>query len=161
MNFKFKNREGFTMIELLVAMGLFSIVVSIASATFVQSLRAQRQIVALMAANDNAGLALEQIVREIRTGKEFSTVGTSLSFINYLNESVTYNLNGQAIERNNKPITASSVKVHYLNFALFGEDVDDGKSTRVTIALGISAPGLLEEFITNLQTTVSARTLDS
>ena len=67
------NKKGFTMIELLVAMGLFVVVMGIASTVFVQSLRAQRSIVALMAANDNASLSLEQMMREIRTGSNFLT----------------------------------------------------------------------------------------
>ena len=153
-------KKGFTIIELMVAMGIFLIVVSIASAVFVQSLRTQRQVVALMAANDNASLTLEQMVREIRLGRELASSGSRLTFINYLEESVIYDFNNDAIERNGKPLTASNVRVHYLNFSLRGETVGDGRSTRVTINLGVSSRGALEEFITRLQTTVSSRVLD-
>lgn len=149
------------MVELLVAVSLFIVVVAIASGTFVQALRTQRQVLALMAANDNASLALEQIIREVRLGREFTASGSRLSFINYLNETVSYELNNNKIERNGRPITANNVLVKYLNFVLFGEAVGDGKSTRVLINLGISATGGLEEFITSLQTSVTARGLDS
>ena len=149
------------MFELLVAVSLFVIVISIASGAFVQSLRTQRGVLALMSANDNASLALEQIVREIRTGREFVVGGGPLSFVNYLNETVSYDLNNDAIERNGQPITSSNVKVVHLNFRLFGEGVGDGQSTRVLINLGVSSRGGLEGFITPLQTTVSSRILDS
>ncbi|MEE8131745.1 MAG: type II secretion system protein [Candidatus Paceibacterota bacterium] len=65
--------KGFTLIELLVATGLFVVVISIVSASFIQALRAQRSITALMEANDNVSLVLEQIAREIRTGYRFCT----------------------------------------------------------------------------------------
>ena len=156
------------MIELLVAVALFAIVVSIASGTFVQALRTQRQMVALMAANDNASLALEQMVREIRTGREFSTTGTRLTFTNYLEQTVTYELESaeigtiiRASNAINQPLTSKNVDVKYLNFDLVGEDLNDGQSTRVRINLGVNARGLPEGFATSLQTSVSSRILDS
>lgn len=149
------------MIELLVAVALFVIVISIASGTFVQALRTQREVLALMAANDNASLALEQMVREIRTGSVFSTTGSSLSFNNYLNKPVTYDLSGEKIQRNGQTITASNVAVTYLNFTLFGGEPADGQSTRVLINLGVSSKGNLQGFVTPLQTSVSSRILDS
>ncbi|MEK9183981.1 MAG: type II secretion system protein [Patescibacteria group bacterium] len=154
-------KKGFTMIELLVAIGLFIVVISVSSGIFIKSLRTQRQIVSLMAANDNASLALEQIIREIRTGRDFSSGKSQLSFTNYLEESVVYELDSNSIKRNGKSITASNVNVVYFNISLLGERLNDGRSTRVTISLGISAKGALESFVTNLQTTVSARTIDS
>ena len=160
--FNFQSKRGFTMIELLVAISLFVVVVSVASGVFIKSLRTQRQIVSLMAANDNASLALEQMIREIRTGRSFSTNGSQLSFTNYLEEPVTYELDLGSIKKNGKSITASNVNVSYFNISLLGEGLNDGRSTRATIGLGVSAKGSsLESFVTNLQTTVSVRTIDS
>ena len=56
-------RNGFTLPELLVAMGLFLIVISIVAGAFVNSLRTQRATVELIAVNDNISLLLEQIAR--------------------------------------------------------------------------------------------------
>lgn len=156
-----RYQKGFTIIELMVAVGLFLIVVSIAAAVFVQSLRTQRQVVGLMAANDNASLTLEQMTREIRLASQFTSTCARLSFTNYFGEAVSYELNNDAIERNGRPLTASNVKVHYLCFTLQGETVADGLATRITIRLGVSARGGLEDFITRLQTTISSRVLDS
>lgn len=64
-------KKGFTLAETLVAVGLFSIIVTIAVGGFVNALRAQRQVAALIAAQSNASLALEQMAREIRTGYLF------------------------------------------------------------------------------------------
>ncbi len=152
--------KGFTVIELMVAVGLFIIVVGIASGTFVHSLRTQRNVAGLMAANDNASLTLEQMTREIRTGKNFSSTGSRLTFTNYQNEPVSYTLTDGAMYRNGAPLTSKNVLVPYLSFILLGEAPSDGKQTRVTILLGVSARGRLESFITRLQTTVSPRILD-
>lgn len=154
------SKDGFTLIELMVAMSLFVIVVGIASGTFVRSLRTQRQVVSLMAANDNASFALERMVREIRTGTAFSSAGDRLSFTNDEGEAVSYDIAEGAVRRNGQPLTASTVLATHLAFSLSGAEVGDGQSTRVTIFLGVSARGRMESFVTRLQTTVSARVLD-
>ena len=64
-------RSGFTLIELLVAIGLFSVLVAIATGGFVNALRAQRAASAVMAAQSNLSIVLEQMAREIRTGYLF------------------------------------------------------------------------------------------
>ncbi len=65
--------HGFTLVELLVAIAIFTIVVAIATGGFVTALRTQRQAAALIAAQSNASLALEQMAREMRTGYVFCT----------------------------------------------------------------------------------------
>jgi len=155
-----KHTKGFTIIELMVAMSLFVIVVGVASGVFVRSLRTQRSLVALMAANDNASQALEQMTREIRTSTAFKISGSRLSFTNATDDFVTYDIVGGRIERNGKALTASNVLVRYLSFIARGEEVGDGISTRITVRLGVSARGKMESFITRLQTTVAARVLD-
>jgi len=156
------------MVELLVAMSIFTIVVSIATGIFVRSLRTQRNIINLMAINDNASLAIEQMAREIRTGIKFSSpTETELNFTNYLNQAVTYRLNQStlALERgvggDFKPITASEVKIKKLRFILMGEQPNDGLATRVTVILSIGSDQRdLKDISTNIQTTVSARNFD-
>jgi len=152
---------GFTMIELLVAMSLFVIVISIASGIFVYSLRTQKALVDLLAINDNASLVIEQMAREIRVGNTFSGGGAALNFINALGEAVTYSLSDGAILRKTQPITGSNVKVENLQFVLSGEGVG-APQTRVTIILKVgSRSPRLEGFTTDIQTTISPRELDS
>lgn len=155
-----KHNKGFTIIELMVAMSLFVIVVGITSGTFVRSLRTQRALVALMAANDNASQTLEQMTREIRTGTEFAASGSRLAFTNAAGEPTAYDIAGDRITRNGKSLTASNVLVKYLRFSVRGAEVGDGTSTRVTVFLGVSAKGKMESFVTRLQTTIASRVLD-
>jgi prepilin-type N-terminal cleavage/methylation domain-containing protein len=165
-------KNGFTMIELLVAMSLFVIVISLVSGVFVRALRSQRQIVGLIAANSNAALALEQMMREMRTLKltdsngnpsppEVSDSGEEISFINAKDEPVTYKLDTDEkgigfLSRNNERLTAENVSVRKLNFIL---SATSPFPPRITIAVQLSPTNIgLENSFINLQTTVSART---
>lgn len=158
---KTQTKNGFTIIELLIAMSLFVVVISLVSGVFVNALRTQRNIVALIAANGNAALALEQLMREIRTGKNFSVVnGNELDFVNAKDQDVVYNEGTDAsgigfLARNGQRLTAENVTVKQLNFIKL-----DNLSypPRITISLQVGTVNSpIKESVINLQTTVSAR----
>ncbi len=69
------SNSGFTLVELLVAIALFTIIVGVAVGGFTNALRTQRQVSSLIATQSNVSLALEQIAREIRTGYLFCHSG--------------------------------------------------------------------------------------
>lgn len=158
------KKNGFTMVELLVAISLFSVVVSIAAGTFIQALRTQRVTVSLIAAVSNASLAIEQISREVRTGRSFSLNGGELSFLNAKNENVAYALRNAAIEKsvNGQPgrITADNVQINRLDFILAGNDPGDDLPAKITVILEIGAPQASAASKVNLQITVSSRALN-
>src|SRR3989338_1061550 len=120
-------KQGFTLAKVIVAVGLFGIVISVAVGGFVQALRTQRQAAAIVAANDNVFLALEQMAREIRTGRIFcsnrggdgtaslcGSISELAFFSGTTNETIEYCLSGGAVHRavngtcgsmNSSPIT--------------------------------------------------------
>lgn len=159
-----KNRKGFTLIELMTAMTLFLVVMSIISGVFIKSMRTQRMTVALIAANSNAQLTIEQMAREMRTGIFASTpAGTSnsITFVNDDGVTVTYSLdavNGQIL-KSGVPITADDVKVNNLVFVLYKGAPGNLYPPRITMSLRVSAPGAFgpNQPVINLQTTVSSR----
>ena len=164
--------KAFTVVELLVAMGLFVVLIGIATGGFIKTLRTQKAVVGLMAANDNMNLALEQMAREIRTGYHFSKISdTEFQFVNANNQVVWYRLNEGAIEkgtedillnRTYKKITADNIRVINFKIELFGNNSGDGYPPRITISLSITGTdGYLENITTNIQTTISARVLDT
>jgi prepilin-type N-terminal cleavage/methylation domain-containing protein len=66
-----ERTSGFTLLELLIAIGLFSILVAIAAGGYINALRTDREVSSLISAQSNAGSALEEIAREARTGYLF------------------------------------------------------------------------------------------
>lgn len=156
-----KNEKGYTLIELVVAMTLFVTAFGLVSAAFASIMKTQREIVAFIAANDNAVTAIEQISREMRTGTDFSSGGSSLTFTNARDESVTYRLSNGRLERGIGgifyPITANNVRISRVNFI---RNQQVGFPPRFTTAVEANpvARGLEQTFI-NLQNTISPRIL--
>ena len=64
-------KKGFTLVELLITVGLFVIIITIAVGGFTNAVRTQRQVSLLISAQSNVSLVLEQMSREIRTGYLF------------------------------------------------------------------------------------------
>ncbi|OGY60188.1 MAG: hypothetical protein A3B23_04005 [Candidatus Colwellbacteria bacterium RIFCSPLOWO2_01_FULL_48_10] len=168
-NFKFqisnfKLREGFTMGELIVGMSLFLVVISLASGTFIQGVRSQRNVVTSTSVTSNVTQTLERIAREIRTARDFNnSTASTLAFTNARNEKVSYTLlPDNSIGRCIGPITscvytkltADKVKISRLKFAYSGIGEPDLLPPRITISLGVIG---IKDTEINLQTTVAAR----
>jgi prepilin-type N-terminal cleavage/methylation domain-containing protein len=62
------SRRGFTLMEMIVVLGLFSIVMVSASDIFLMSNRTQRKTLNLERVQSDARYAMEAMVREIRSG---------------------------------------------------------------------------------------------
>lgn len=115
---QYNPRRGVTLVEFLVAFGIFIILIGIAGGSFVRSVRVQRAALQLMAVNDNMGITIEQMMREVRTGYNFCTgampltdprfvgkcpdvtAGSSeLQFVTAGNVVTRYRLKGDAIQK--------------------------------------------------------------
>jgi len=178
------SRSGFTVTELIVAMGVFVVIVSIAVGVFVNAVRNQRRLVTLMAVNNNAGGVLEQMAREIRTGYRFcegQNPGTpcdlaapTLRFTNHASSTVRYatSTDGRVtrqvvgVDDDPFPLTAEEIRVSYLRFIVSQAGVSGGAADdicnpwRVTVVMGVRPRGDVDTAReTRLQTTVSSRVL--
>jgi len=214
MNKKNNSRAGFTLIEIMIAIVLFSIMVAIGVGGLTVAIRSQRQAAALLGAQSNVSLAVEQMAREVRTGylfchlpgdyqdidttcepctitassykdpaahgaiqtgpdKGYLPVWTcsALDFYNSDTDHVIYSLqNGMLMRQDNnedggaaEAITNSNVTVKYFNVVLFGNTEGDNWNPRITVSLGItpsSSDPAIQDSVLNLQTTISARTID-
>jgi prepilin-type N-terminal cleavage/methylation domain-containing protein len=174
------DKKGFTLVELIVAIGVFLSIIAIASGIFIRSVRTQRFVNDAMAMNSNASLALEQIMREIRSGFNFevcelddcqsSGFGDTLKFTRVRGDTtvlVTYGWNQTDlnIERTEgtlpvSVLTASNVKVDRLSFSLF--QADSLAPWRISLFLKVGSKNDPSSANTvDLQTSVSARILPS
>ncbi len=163
--------QGFTVVELLVSISIFSVIISIAVGGFTQALRTQRQAAAFIAANSNVSLAMEQMVREIRVGQNFSSVtcpasslpgllfqrlkGGSIVDVVYCHDATAKAITRSEGTNPAQPIVADNVSVKNLDFTLLS---DPNYPPRITIVVSVGAKETtLRAFTTHLQTTISAR----
>lgn len=159
------KQTGFTLIELIVAIGIFGLVVTMTVSIFVVALISQRRIISLRNIEDSARFALESMAREIRTGKNFGGGVNSLSFTNAKGESVIYRLNNKTIEKssdggaNYSIVTGPEVTVDNLNFYLLGQAIGDGLEPRVTITVGVTSQVGNQVSNIKIQNTISERSL--
>ena len=178
-----KQNEGFTMIELLVAISVFSIVIVIVSGIFITSLRSHRTSLALISANSDAQLVLEQMTRMIRKGEDFEThsIGDYPNFdfkcLQFSHESdrivYRWNRSNRSLERSVGAVFADcadgdfhgmvseNLRVDFANFRV-DRDLDHlAYYPKITILLRVGANNTQissdKTPFTNLQTTISPR----
>ncbi|HVN26366.1 MAG TPA: type II secretion system protein [Candidatus Paceibacterota bacterium] len=160
-------RQGFTLVETLVSIGIFVTLVAIAVGGFVQAIHTQGEVSRLISAQDNVSVSIEEMAREIRTGFLFChdtsnntiaarcggvnacTVNTDgswtcpvLDYFTAGGDEVNYvNVNGVLTRTDNgssTPLTSPDVKVRYLSFRMFGNQEGDHWLPRITVALDVS-----------------------
>ena len=170
---KIKNC-GFTLIELIVALGVFMMVMTITLSAFLNIMDIQKKTEAFRKVNDNLNFAMEAMMREIREGKGYSAAdcsGADFCFTGKDGKAVKYQLNGGGyIERKEEAdewlrMTSDGIKITNLSFSARGEAAyasGDRQQPLVVISIG-GESGEKEKLKSklNLQATVSQRKLDS
>lgn len=133
-----KNKKnGFTLIELMVAVGLFALVMLLASGAYLLMIGLNRQAQGMATGIDNLSFALETMTRTIRTGTNYScgidsgasgdclSGDTSFSVTNSSGKTVQYSLLSDVIMQQTGsdapvPLTDPSVDVKSLVFYVSG-----------------------------------------
>lgn len=170
--------------ESLVAASIFLLLTSIAVGAFVQALKSQRALIALMSLSSNAGSSLEQMARELRTGYGFcadrasatddcAVDDTRIEFVNYAGVSTTLELafdGGRGyLARNGYPLTSPDIDVVAVRFIVSQEIFPKPPDTvalsacapwKITIAFTARPTNtFLGERSFSMQTTVTSRVL--
>ncbi len=176
MKIKFKKNNnpvsnaGFTLIEVLVAFLIFSIILTIFSSVFLSSSQLQKRAFNIQQAEENANYILESMTKEIRVSRISgpdtncpSSPATSLSMTHPVNGNIIYSLNGTTVQRTvNGTVTAISsntVDFTRLQFCVSGTQIGDQKQPRVTILAGVKSKKTQQQASVDIQTTVSQRFL--
>ncbi|MGC9046749.1 MAG: PulJ/GspJ family protein [Minisyncoccia bacterium] len=151
----FKQNNGFTLVELLVAISVFAIAVSIGGSFYFSALHSSRNINSFDVMLSNVKDAIEMMARDLRTGSGLTATNcaSSTSFIDINNNPVTYKVSNGILYKNNIPLTPSSVQILSQCF-IVRQDVLGGPFF-ITIQMKIGAPGIKQTV--NLQTSVSTR----
>ncbi len=91
------GEQGFSLIEMIIAMSIFVVVVSVAAMVFSSNSSYQKRIFYSQDVENNARYITELLARELRTAKEMNNSEESVSledaelnFKNYRNENIIY-----------------------------------------------------------------------
>jgi prepilin-type N-terminal cleavage/methylation domain-containing protein len=136
------NNKGFTLLELLLAISLLSLIITITVGIFVSGSKTQRKIIELSAAQREGGYLMETISREIRMAKAINSDqegnnDSDVEFTNYDGDPTIYELSGGQILRNTKPISSSDVTIENLTFYV-SDDFNDVQPL-ITIVMKVKA----------------------
>jgi prepilin-type N-terminal cleavage/methylation domain-containing protein len=155
-----KNQNGFTLIELIVAIGVFSIVMVIATGSLLSVITANRKAQSFKSVLNNLSFAVESMSRSMRVGSvyhcgdvsTYSTernCGSGDSFMAFEasngdvgdpNDQIIYRLNGGRIQRSTNSggdyswVTAIDVVIDDLKFVVRGTGSNPSQPS-VTISI--------------------------
>lgn len=172
------SKSGFTLVELIVALGLFTVVMMISTSALLSLADTNRKVQSMRIAFDNLNLALESMSREIRMGINYHCGWTSgaivptncllgvgansLAFRSQSGNDMIYRLNGATIERSKNggaiwsALTAPEITVNSLKFYVWGATSADDDQPIVLITItGTAGKNITTDF--TVQTTVTRR----
>jgi prepilin-type N-terminal cleavage/methylation domain-containing protein len=165
------DRQGFTLIELVVAMGVFSLISVALVGLFVSSLRGEKKALNVQLVQDNARIVMETMVRELRDGSDvvFNS-NQNVSFKDKSGMSITYyvdacsssNVTNNCIKRmaSGSAINLGSENVNVTNLQFYGVSSSASlNQPRVTILFTMESGVAPYKASINLQTTVSLRNM--
>lgn len=163
---------GFTLIELITAIFVFSLLFVSVSGRFANILEIQRRVFNSKKIEENGRFILETMAREIRVANSINgpdnecpnSFSSSLTFIHPINGTIRYFLADNSVHREingiDTIISNPDIKISNLNFCISGTSPDDKKQTRITIILSLKAgEKTKQEQKIDLQTTISKRLL--
>ncbi len=178
MNFSIGKNSGFTLIEMMVSIAIFSIIMTISMGALLNIIDINRKSQSVKTIMNNLSFALEDMARDIRFGTGYSCTGScdtlSLQFQgvrdtaprNILYSKVgpdaneCYMVNKTADNGTPVALTAPEACITNLSFIVKGQGVGDTLQPRVLITLSGHAGSGKTQTDFKLQTTVSRRQLE-
>jgi type II secretory pathway pseudopilin PulG len=180
------NNKGFTLVEMIVAMGLFMTVVLITTGSLLLLVDAQRRTFALRETYDNLRFAMETIAKDLRTGIayhcEFPVLpnlplfqgqdcpggADNITYTNSKKQQVTYSVNvlTKRLEKSvgsfycavpgTCDLTSKDLTIQSVTFYVIGTE-DPLIHPRVTIVMVAKAGTGRSETTFTMQTTITQR----
>lgn len=176
--------RGFTLIEMIVSVALFSIVMVVAITALLALIDANRKARALQSVVNNLNVALDGMVRSLRMGHTYRCGGTDpvndgtnscpsggtlVSFIDYRGEVVVYRWDDVThrlqVSRNGGPylyLTAPEVDITEMQFYVSGTTLGDAYQPKVVMVIkGVADVNKTKTKTTfSIQSTAVQRVLD-
>lgn len=177
LNVKMKD-EGFSLLEMLITVFIFSIIISATIGLFVSAIRLQKYNLVRQQLLDQTSYAMEYMERAIRMAQKdeigcidgsnyYEGTGNRIEFATYHNQCWKFFLSDGQLKidkANGSPynLTSEDFIVNSLNVEVSGDITgeDPNLQPRVTIFMEIEGEGLISPPKIRIQTTVSQRNLD-
>jgi len=181
-------QNGYTLIEILVAITIFFVIIAGPTSFFISSIRGQIRSLASREIIDNSSYILEYISRSLRmakkdltgdcisTGSNYENPESSdiskIRFLNYNSLCQEFSLvSGQLKERKStnasstnfgdySALTSSDLEITLLKFQLSGQTQEDDFQPKITLLYEITRINQPEFPRIKFQTTISQRNLD-
>lgn len=164
-------KNSFTLVEILVAVAVFSFMVAVASGVFASGLKSQRTSLATQELLDQTSYLFEYMSRAIRMARKDTTgictgaaklnyafSGNCLKFSNYKNNCQRFCLEGTRLkDQDGNYLTSKNLRVTNFNVNLSGQTQNDDYQPKITFFLGVEGE---EGSSIKIQTTISQRNLD-
>ncbi len=168
------KNKGFTLIEMLIAVLIFSLIIGAGIGLFFSALKLQKSNLAYRQLLNQAGYISEYLSRAVRMAKKdkiscidgsnFQESETSLKFATYNDECWRFFLENSRLkmEKNGEEyfLTSDDFEILSLKFVVAGDEAGDELQPRVTMLMDIRAKGEGSQPRLRIQTTVSQRNLD-
>lgn len=144
------HSRGYTLVELIVAVGLFALIMLLASGAYLMMIALTRQAQGVVTGIDNLSFSLETMTRSIRTGTAYSCGaslgagdcsggGSAFTFKNKDNATITYSLSSPSIVQMTngvaRTLTDPSVNISALTFYVAGTPSGDNQQPRVMMVV--------------------------
>jgi len=170
---KIKNKKnGTTLIELLIGIGLFSVVIVAFLQLFTSAFKEQSKVSSKVSLLNSASYVSEYMSRALRMAKKdlsgtctgaaetnYFITTNSIIFLNYKGECQKFFRDGNFLKTSKnsseQSLTPANLTVENLKFDLFG-DIQDNSQPKVTFVLKMKN----NEQTLNIQTTISQRNLN-
>lgn len=170
---RFKKQRGFTLIELIVSVGLFSVVLTVTLSSILSIADANKKARSLMSVTNNLNFALDSVTRSFKSGTAsgnpidnkgcLNTQETDYTKTDFSTKDVTYclvEINGiGTIEKNDIALTSPDIDIDFLEFK-----VDSfNKGTQPILNIMVEGTVKISERVRSnfaLQTSVSQRLLN-
>lgn len=164
------NEKGFTIVEVLIASFVFSIIAIGIGSIFIGILTNERRAFAAQKIEENEMFVLEMMARDIRVSKiedqENPNCGlATLTITHPVKGLIIYSRDAGIIKKTEggTPVDISSSDVNFtrMKFCVRGSDTTDRKQTAVTIILSAQNRIGKEKLTFDVQTTVSSRSVET
>lgn len=169
------RRGGYTLIELMVSIGLFALIMTLVAGAYLMIINISRQSQGISTAIDGASFTIENMARSIRTGTGYGcpTVGTdcpypaggsTFTFTDQNGLAQTYSLsNGVIYQNGTLALTDSAITVSSLKFYLAGSkpaSAGDYVAPHVTIIISGTIAAGKQTFPFTVETGATMRGVD-